>query len=372
MLEVVEVQQRAGAVQVVGNRLEHGPAARLARADRAGDRARDELGIQDGGEPDEVHRPIERRARSHLEREPALPGSARAGDRREAHRRRLEESLDASEGVGAPDEAMVQRRQARRRQGLERREVLAKAGPEELERLHSGRDVLQPVTAEGAKRRAGKRLVARHVPRRSRDDDLLAVRRRADASGDHDVHPDVALGAELGLAGVDPDAQAVRLLVGPRLDGERPLDLGGRSHGVAGPREREEHAVAGPVDLGAVVVGGSLAHELAHASARGCVPLPEQVQQPRRSLDVGEEERHRARRERAAHVVGPGHATKSRSREASDVHFRAVFDTLSDKLQATLGGLGRSGRLDEEADLQGDARDPPRAPRGGRQPRGRA
>ena len=31
------------------------------------------------------------------------------------------------------------------------------------------------------------------------------------------------------------------------------------------------------------------------------------------------------------------------------VHFPAVFDTLSDKLQATLGGLGRSGRLDEEA-----------------------
>ena len=32
-----------------------------------------------------------------------------------------------------------------------------------------------------------------------------------------------------------------------------------------------------------------------------------------------------------------------------DVHFSAVFDTLSDKLQATLGGLGRSGRLDEDA-----------------------
>ena len=28
---------------------------------------------------------------------------------------------------------------------------------------------------------------------------------------------------------------------------------------------------------------------------------------------------------------------------------RAVFDTLGDKLQATLGGLGRGGRLDEEA-----------------------
>src|SRR4029453_597186 len=32
-----------------------------------------------------------------------------------------------------------------------------------------------------------------------------------------------------------------------------------------------------------------------------------------------------------------------------DVHCPAVFDTLSDKLQATLSGLGRGARLDEEA-----------------------
>ena len=348
VLEVVEVQQRAGAVQVVGDRLDDGPAARLARADRAGDRARDELGIEDGGEPDEVHRPIECCARSHLERKPALSGSTWTGDRCEAHLRRLEDSLHASEGVRAPDEAMVQSRQARRRQGLERREILANARPEELKRLHCGRDVLQPVTAEGSKRRAGKGLCACHVARRSRDDDLLAVRRGAHSGGDDDIHSHVALRAELGLAGVDSDSQAVRLLVGPWLDRERPLDLGGRGDCVAGPREREEHTVAGPVDLDAVVVGGGLAHELAHASARGCVPLPEQVQQPRRSFDVGEEERHRPRRQRAARVVAPSHAL-SLGAERLGVHCPAVFDTLSDKLQATLGGLGRSGRLDEEA-----------------------
>ena len=31
------------------------------------------------------------------------------------------------------------------------------------------------------------------------------------------------------------------------------------------------------------------------------------------------------------------------------LHWRSMFDTLSDKLQATLGGLGRGGRLDEES-----------------------
>ena len=34
---------------------------------------------------------------------------------------------------------------------------------------------------------------------------------------------------------------------------------------------------------------------------------------------------------------------------ALSLHWAAVFDTLSDKLQATLGGLGRGGRLDEES-----------------------
>ena len=116
------------------------------------------------------------------------------------------------------------------------------------------------------------------------------------------------------------------------------------------PRHRRlsrtrEHAVAGPVDLGAVVVGGSLADELAHAGARGCVPLPEQVQQPRRSFNVGEEERHRARRKRAVRVVAPSHA-RSLGVETLGVHCPAVFDTLSDKLQGTLGGLGRGSDLD--------------------------
>ena len=77
---------------------------------------------------------------------------------------------------------------------------------------------------------------------------------------------------------MDADPQPVRLLVGPRLDRKRPLDLGGRRDRIACSSEREEDAVAGPVDLGATVVGGGLAHELPHAGARGREALPEQVQ----------------------------------------------------------------------------------------------
>ena len=68
------------------------------------------------------------------------------------------------------------------------------------------------------------------------------------------------------------------------------------------------------------------------------------MQEPRRPLDIGEEERHRARGKRASCVVRPVHA-RSLGVETLGVHCRAVFDTLSDKLQATLGGLGRGGEM---------------------------
>ena len=76
-------------------------------------------------------------------------------------------------------------------------------GRDELEELRGGRDVLQPMPPEWAKRRSRKGLVAGDVSRRPRDDDLLSVRRRADPRGDDDVHADVTLGSELGLTGVD-------------------------------------------------------------------------------------------------------------------------------------------------------------------------
>ncbi len=242
----------------------------------------------------------------------------------------------------------MERGEARRRERLERREVVAETGRDELEELSCGRDVLQPVVAQRSKRRAGKRLRARQVPRRPRDHDLLAVCGRADPRRDDDVHADVPLVAELGLARVNADPETVRLVGGPRLGRERALDLRGGSDRITRTCEREEDAVAGPVDLGAVVLDGGRAHELPHAGASRGEPLAEEVQQARRALDVGEEQRHRPCRQAALRAVRGVHAPSLGARRLG-VHCRAVFDTLSDKLQATLGGLGRSGSLDEEA-----------------------
>ena len=115
-------------------------------------------------------------------------------------------------------------------------------------------------------------------------------------------------------------------------------------------RENARRRRLGPVDLGAVVAGGGgLAHELsAHARARvrtarraGAAAASILLTSAKRSVTVPDGSRCRASSDPFTRV--------SLGAERLGVHCRAVFDTLSDKLQATLGGLGRSGRLDEEA-----------------------
>ena len=89
-------------------------------------------------------------------------------------------------------------RKARRRQRLQRWEVLAQLGRHQLEELRGGPYVLQPMTPERTEGRAGKRLVAGDVADSPRHDDLLAVGGAQIRDGDDDVHADVALVASSG------------------------------------------------------------------------------------------------------------------------------------------------------------------------------
>ena len=114
VLEVVEVEQRPGALEPVADRVHEGLFPRLAHPESARDRARNEVGIGDRREPDEVHGPLERRAGGDLEREPALACATGSGDGDESRTLVSEEALDARERVLASDEAMVERRKARR------------------------------------------------------------------------------------------------------------------------------------------------------------------------------------------------------------------------------------------------------------------
>ncbi len=165
VLEVVEEEQPARACKYVRDGVEHALVTCLARADGTRDGARDELGIGDGREPDEMNRPVERSARSHLEREPALAGTARPRDGHEPCAT-VEDGLDARESLLPADEPVMERRQTGRAERLQGRELFAQPGCSELEELYGGRDVLQPVMAQGPVRGAGKRLRAGHLPRR--------------------------------------------------------------------------------------------------------------------------------------------------------------------------------------------------------------
>ena len=99
-------------------------SSRLAHPERARDRARNEVGIGDRREPDEVHGSVERRAGGDLEREPALACAPGPGDGDESRTLIAEEALDPRECVLAADEAMMERRKARGRERLERWKVL--------------------------------------------------------------------------------------------------------------------------------------------------------------------------------------------------------------------------------------------------------
>ena len=72
---------------------------------------------------------------------------------------------------------------------------------------------------------------------------------------------------------------------------ERALRVDRRRDRVAGPREREEEGVALRVDLRAAARAERLAHETAVVGRDAPVGLvAELLQQPRRALDVGEDE----------------------------------------------------------------------------------
>jgi hypothetical protein len=167
-------------------------------------------------------------------------------------------------------------------EGLERRELLRS----ELEETLRLRKVLQPVQAEVDQLEARIEQVARRL----REQDLTAMACAGDSCAAVDVHPHVVLFGEHGLAGVKAHAHpnragAERILAGLR---------GG--NGVRGTREGDEEGVPLRVDLDAAVPLERFAECAPMLGEHVGVVLAELVQEPGRTLDVGEEEGDRSRR----------------------------------------------------------------------------
>jgi hypothetical protein len=120
------------------------------------------------------------------------------------------------------------------------------------------------------------------------DQDLTAVPGRGDAGTEVDVLADIALADAVGPARVQshphPDGPAV----------ERSLCFSRSRDRAAGIGERDEERVPLCVDsTPACAANASRRTRRCSTSASG-IPVTELVQEPRRALDVGEQERHRA------------------------------------------------------------------------------
>ena len=105
---------------------------------------------------------------------------------------------------------------------------------------------------------------------------------RADAGAAMDVDADVTLGSDGGLAGVDAHAHLHGAC------GERPLRGVRRGHRVARPRKCDEERVALGVNLDPAVLGHGAAQGAAVGGEDLGIALTQVVNEPRRSLDVGE------------------------------------------------------------------------------------
>ena len=223
-----------------------------------------------------------------LQREAGLAGAAGAEngeDRRvvmEDERDGVEELLLASEEPGR------RRRQAHRARAAERGKSLRA----ELEQPHRAVEVLQPVAAEVGQRRLG----VEERGGRFGEQHLAAVGKRRDSRAAVDVDAHVALRGHRRRACVDAHADAYR----PGLQRRLRLTRGGR-RALRG-RKRDEERVALRVDLDAAVCGERLAQKAPVLRERlGVRVWSERVQQPRRALDVREQERDRAGRKLGPH-----------------------------------------------------------------------
>ena len=150
------------------------------------------------------------------------------------------------------------------------------------------------------------------VAGRRRDENLPAVSGPGDAGGADDVEAVVSRLGEAGLPGVDADSDTNRGAPRPAGGSERLLRLDGRPDAVARPSIGEEERVPLGVDLlPAVLLEGGPDERVVLLEERS-VFVSELTHEPRRALDVGEQERDRAGRDGRAGAIYGGRRGRQR------------------------------------------------------------
>ena len=176
-----------------------------------------------------------------------------------------------------------------------RREPIGQVLGGELEEVLRLIEVLEPMDAEVAQTdRAPPRR--EQLRRRGRHEHLAAMAAPPDPRRPMDADPDVALVAGDGMGGVKAHPHLERTVVRPRVSRELPLRLDGRARRIVGRRNAMKKAspcvsTSLPPHRNAAAQTPLMIVERARRTARAELP-----KQPRRALDVGEQERDRSAR----------------------------------------------------------------------------
>ncbi len=321
VLAVVEQQQDLVRPQPLGDRLLDRFPRSLTEAQHLGQLSGNARLVGDSGQVDEPHAVAEglQQTSGCLQRQPRLAAAART---RERHEPMVGEPRhDRGQLRLAPHEVVEAHRQVgrHRRQRSQRRERCRQAVTEELEDRHRVLQVLEPVLAQLADGCVGRECAAG-----SRHQYLPAVPSGAHSRGDVQGHAVVALAHPPDVAGVHGHAHPHETTLGPRMCGQVALSVVGCGDRVGRRGEDGEDGVPLRLEHRAVMVGDGVLQDAPMGLDQVVVAGTPRLEQPRRSLNVGEQEGDGAARE--VHVSPrattaragccPGPAARSPTRSA--------------------------------------------------------
>ena len=301
LLEVVQHQQHLFPAQVVFELFLQLAAGGFAYVEGLGDRLQHQRRIAQRRQGDEKHPLLEfiHHVGGGLQGEAGLAGAADPGQGQQAHLGVGQLFLDGANLVLATDEGGGLRRQivGARIERLERREVDREIGRNELKDALRSDQVLQSPLAHVAQRDIGRKMIAHQFLGGQRQQDLSAVRCFHQPRRAVQRRAIVITTALFRRAAVQGH---------PRLDGEvapgvglqRPLRGKTRRNRIGRDRKRRMGTVASGLDDIAVVSLDGVAQDLIVVRQRLLHRRVLRLPQPRAALDVGEQERDRAGRQK--------------------------------------------------------------------------